>query len=129
MREHLCAPLRFSEPNTHAEHESHECTLMRLEILNKLIQRNLNSRALDNSVRGRMPQAPYRRTTAEFPERMLRLYELQDEVTAVNLAGPYDHLTSLEKVHAIRTILRGPDLFPSSVASRRAEFPIAGQVL
>jgi hypothetical protein len=76
MREHLCASLRFSEPNTHAEHESQECTLMRLEILNKVIQRNLNSRALSNSVGGRMPQTPYHRTTAEFPEGMLRLYEL-----------------------------------------------------
>jgi hypothetical protein len=46
---------------------------------------------------------------------MLRLYELKDEVTALNLAGPYDHLASPEKVHAIRTILRSPDLFSSFV--------------
>jgi hypothetical protein len=60
---------------------------------------------------------------------MLRVHELEDEVTAANLAGPYDHLTRLEKVHAIRTIRRSPDLFSSCIASCRAEFPIAGQVL
>jgi hypothetical protein len=76
MREHLCASLRFGEPSTHAEHESQEYTLMRPEILNKVIQRNLNSRALSNGIRCRMPQTPYHRTPAEFPEGMPRLYEL-----------------------------------------------------
>jgi hypothetical protein len=75
-REHLGASLRFSEPNTHADHEGQECTLMCHEILKKVIQHNLDNRALSNSVRGRMPQTPCHRTTAEFPERVLRLYEL-----------------------------------------------------